>query len=80
MEDYDEDDENECPYCHHSPIRRRECTNIHCENGFEDMYEDDPINHPEPDQDLVKCSDCDGTGFEVWCPNCGHELSDKSFD
>lgn len=73
--DYEDDYESECPQCNHSPVRFRTCSNIHCNDGYEDMYEDDPINHPEPDEDLIECDDCKGTGIETWCPNCGKDLS-----
>jgi len=74
-EDYEQDYVPECPKCKHSPIHIRRCSNIHCEGGYEDMYDDDPINHPTEGEDLYECDDCKGTGYEIWCPKCGADLS-----
>lgn len=81
IDDYDLDDLY-CPDCD-TQLRSRNCTNIHCEDGYEDMYDDDPVNHPEPGEELHECDECKGTGIERWCSGCGkdwsgHEFNDES--
>lgn len=72
MEEYDLDYEGECPKGRHSPIHYKDCSNF-CEDGYIDESEDDPINFM-PGESLHPCSDCRGTGVEVWCPGCGAKL------
>jgi hypothetical protein len=76
--DYETDDTRECPKCGHSPIHSRECTNF-CENGYFDESDDDPINFV-PGESLEPCRECKGTGFEIWCPGCGKNLSKHNFN
>ena len=72
-DDYDINYELECPKCKHSPIHSRVCTNF-CEDGWFDESDDDPINYM-PGESERRCSECLGTGYEVWCPKCGANLS-----
>lgn len=74
MEDYEVDYESSCSKCGHSPIHHRDCTNLFCEDGYIDESENDPINFM-PGESLYGCEECRGTGIEVWCPNCGANLS-----
>lgn len=74
MEEYEDDYETACPHCGSEPTRRKDCDNILCDDGYEDMYDDDPINHPEPGEDLITCGDCHGTGRLHWCPKCGKDI------
>lgn len=78
MDDYQEDYDEKCPSCGHTPIRWRDCTNIHCDDGFIDLYEDDPLWYDEGD--LEVCPECNGTGIERWCPNCGTTIVTLSAD
>lgn len=72
MEDYDVD-EGKCPKCGHETIHSRTCNNF-CDDGWFDEADDDPINFC-PGESERKCSECRGTGIEVWCPKCGANLS-----
>ena len=75
IDDYDyEYGEEECPKCNHEHTHYRFCTSLYCEDGFVDQYETDPINYA-PGQSLYECDECNGTGVESWCPNCGYDLS-----
>lgn len=78
-EDYEIDSGTECPKCGHSPIHSRTCTNW-CEDGYFDVYDDDPIYSPIPGIEFIKCDECKGTGVEVWCPNCGTNLSEMKLN
>jgi hypothetical protein len=75
-DDYEIDGESCCPSCGHSPLHYRDCTNLSCEDGYEDESEDDPINFM-PGELLTECPECRGTGVEWWCPSCGENLSGK---
>jgi len=75
MIDYEINNDVECPYCFHSPLHNRGCTNL-CDNGFFDAIEIDPINHNRRES-IIPCQECKGTGTEWWCPQCGANLSDK---
>lgn len=72
-DDYDIDYDQECPKCGHSPVHSRQCTNW-CTDGWFDASDDDPINYI-PGEEYDRCNECLGTGFEVWCPSCGSNLS-----
>ena len=72
MEDYEQDYENECPKCGHSPTHYRDCD--HCEDGFIDQWENDPINYL-PGESLIRCEECCGSGVVSWCPECGYDIS-----
>lgn len=73
--DYEIVHDYHCPSCGHSPLHHRDCTNF-CEDGYFDECDDDPINF-YPGESLRICHECNGTGHEVWCPNCGDNLSGK---
>lgn len=70
MDDY-EDIDAPCVKCGHSPTRGRDCIALGCEEGMTSDYDDDPIN-ASPD-DYSACEQCGGTGYEHWCPKCGHD-------
>lgn len=78
MEDYELLYECSCPKCGHSPIHQRDCSNLMCQDGFEDEYDDDPINF-YPGESIISCNECKGTGFQTWCPNCGKDLTGYEF-
>jgi len=67
-DDYEIDD-LPCPKCGHHVTHSRHCSNFHCQDGMEDLYEDDPVN--ESPGTFIGCGECCGTGIERWCPNCG---------
>ena len=73
-EEYEVDFERNCPKCGHNPIHYRDCMNLGCDEGYFDESDDDPINF-FPGEMISECSDCHGTGVEVWCPACGANLS-----
>lgn len=73
MDEYNQDYENECPECGHSPLHFRDCQN-YCDDGYFDEYEDDPINYA-PGESITICTDCWGSGIETWCPKCGLNIS-----
>lgn len=77
MDDYEFDDEP-CPNCGHEPTHYRPCTVIGCDDGWIDRHEyDDPLMFDPGD--VETCDECNGTGFERWCPNCGWDLSCSRF-
>jgi hypothetical protein len=73
MEDYEIETDVNCPKCGHSPLHSRDCINW-CDDGYFDESEDDPINFMPGEYETI-CSECNGTGVERWCPNCGENLS-----
>jgi hypothetical protein len=75
--DYYVDYDLTCPYCKHSPLHSRDCTNF-CQDGVFDEADDDPINF-YPGECFTPCPECLGTGVERWCPNCGKNLSNINF-
>jgi len=72
MEDYEEDYDECCPKCDHSPTHYRQCEN--CDEGYIDEYENDAINFA-PGESLIRCDECYGTGVIEWCPKCGYDIS-----
>lgn len=76
-DDYEICDE-QCEKCGHWEVRRRECTELDCEDGYyHDCGEDCCCClHPEPNR---ACDECKGHGVLVWCPNCGWEPLLKSY-
>lgn len=76
MEEAYEIHEGECPKCGHDFIHQRVCANF-CQDGYFDQAEEDPINFM-PGESEEECSECRGTGYEVWCPGCGENLSGVS--
>jgi hypothetical protein len=61
-----------CVKCGHTPTHTRICTQIGCNDGQVDAYEDDPVNAAPGE--FFDCEQCLGTGEEHWCPNCGADL------
>lgn len=70
-----EEIEATCPKCCHHPIKRKDCDNLGCNEGYCDEYDDDPINFPQEGECIYKCSECKGTGAVIWCPSCGADLT-----
>jgi hypothetical protein len=66
-----DEDKVPCPACGNSTTLSRECTYSGCQDGFEDLYEDDPIN--ESPGTYITCVNCSGTSIERWCPKCGRD-------
>lgn len=79
MDDYEIETDLSCPKCGHDTLHSRDCTNLSCEDGYIDEYEDDPINFA-PGEEERPCRECRGTGIERWCPKCGTNLSGFKFD
>ena len=72
MLDYEES-EMECPKCGHAPTHTRECDVVGCDDGWIDLYEyEDPINFSPGE--VEKCCECNGTGYQHWCPKCGFDI------
>lgn len=69
MDDY-QIDELSCPACGNHFTHSRFCSNFHCQDGYEDEYDDDPVNYA-PGESYVMCDECHGHGIERWCPKCG---------
>ncbi len=76
-DNYDIDDELQCPNCGHSPLHSRRCDNIHCYNGFIDESDEDYCKEGTV---MVPCDECQGTGIERWCPKCSANLSGHHFE
>jgi len=76
MEDYEIDYETICPFCGNKWVHFRGCTD--CNDGYIDLYNEDPLWF-RPGQ-TEKCHKCSGTGVEIWCPECGSDLSGFKFD
>lgn len=64
-----------CPKCGHYPINREKCHEITCEDGFIDESDEDFLVEGT---NVVKCSECKGTGYLRWCPECGHDCNTLS--
>lgn len=75
MNDYEQDYEECCPKCGHSPTHYRDCQGLMCFEGFVDDNDDDPINFA-PGESFRTCTDCYGTTIEEWCPKCGYDISE----
>ena len=58
--------ENICPDCH-GFLHRVYCWDCGGAGWFDD-YEEDAINFG-PGESFTACSNCNGKGFEEWCPN-----------
>lgn len=78
MEEYEQDYEECCPKCDHSPIHYRDCTEFHCDEGYIDENNLDPINFTEGES-LIICGECYGSGIEQWCPKCGYNISAHNY-
>ena len=70
MEDYELESEP-CPYCGHEPTRSRRCVAWFCENGWVDESDE---NFNLPGTDMVACEECNGKGYQHWCPSCGKDI------
>ena len=62
-----------CPKCGHSPTHIRRCAVMSCDDGWIDLYDEDPLWYDVGEEEM--CEDCGGTGVEHWCPNCGFDLN-----
>jgi len=69
MSEYEIEGDVVCPACGSWPLHRRECW---CEDGWVWGYDEDPLWY-DPDE-LIPCTECDGVGFELWCPRCGADM------
>ena len=78
MEEYEIDFESSCPKCGHDKLHYRSCSNFGCDDGYIDLYYEDP-NYYKPGEER-ECPDCRGTGIEIWCPSCGENLSGIKLD
>lgn len=72
MDDYELDYDFACKKCGCSPIHWRRCTEMYCDDGTIDLYEEDP-QWFDPG-DMERCQTCHGTGIERWCPKCDADL------
>lgn len=75
MTDYEHSDQP-CLRCGHAPTHQRPCEGIGCEDGWIDLYDEDPFWY-DPGQ-VEMCLECKGTGIEKWCPKCGANLSGQT--
>ena len=66
-----------CPKCQ-TQLRQRECDNFYCEDGYVDLYEEDPLWYEEGD--LQKCPDCNGNGYFRWCSNEDCDVSEAEIN
>lgn len=64
-----EREDDYCPKCN-SELTHRQCDQ--CEDGVIDL--DDPEW-----TDTAKCDTCNGTGHEVWCRQCGWDVTYNHF-
>ena len=69
MSDYEFSDEY-CPNCG-AVMHIRGCSELYCENGYVNRYEEDPLWYDE--DDCEQCEECHGMGYQEWCPKCGHD-------
>jgi hypothetical protein len=76
-EDYDICDDP-CEKCGHPETRRRDCTEIDCDDGYYHDCMEDCCNclNPEPNR---RCDECGGHGVVMWCPHCGWEPLRKCY-
>jgi hypothetical protein len=72
MDDYEIDDEP-CPKCDSDYTHARRCNVLGCDDGWIDLYEEEPMFYYEGDREM--CSECHGTGQQRWCPKCGHDMN-----
>lgn len=72
VDEYDIE-EGPCPKCGHHELRSRSCVVIGCDDGWIDLYEEDPLWFGPGDTE--PCQECKATGIVRWCPNCGADLS-----
>lgn len=72
--DYEVNFESPCPACGNASTHWRRCSELSCDDGFLDEYEDDLVNYAPGD--YVACGNCKGTGIEHWCPACGADVNE----
>lgn len=72
MINFYEFDETTCPRCGYCPTNRQPCTQISCDEGWINLFDEDPLWYDEDDVEI--CTNCHGTGIEHWCSNCGFDL------
>lgn len=72
-DDIDVNYDGKCPRCGHSPTRGRQCTALYCDDGWVDLYEDDPLMYDPGEGE--SCDECRGHGYVQWCPGCGADLT-----
>jgi hypothetical protein len=75
--DYEIEYNTHCPKCGNEFTHSRRCTNLLCEEGYIDESEEDFLL---PGTNMVPCDDCNSTGYEWWCPKCGHELTPEEIN
>lgn len=68
MDDDVERDEP-CPRC--GAITLRQPCN-ECDDGFVDLYDEDPLWYDE--DDIEPCAACHAMGNHWWCPSCGLDM------
>lgn len=71
MDDW-EYDETPCPRCGETPTKRRYCSELGCEDGWIDLYDEDPNFYMPGEQHA--CPECHGCGVVRWCGVCGYEI------
>lgn len=62
-----------CPKCG-SFMYWQQCTEIDCQDGMIDLYEEDPLCYEPGDAEI--CQQCDGKGHHIWCSNCGYKIKE----
>jgi hypothetical protein len=67
-----------CPRCGAVPTKMRDSIEIGCEDGYIDLYDQDP-SYYFPGEDAL-CPSCHGVGVVRWCGECGHEIWLKEID
>lgn len=74
LEDNDDLFEPVCPKCGNTTVLSEKCHEITCQGGYIDESDEDYCLEGTV---MVKCSECQGTGFITWCPACGTDLTGK---
>ena len=70
--------EGACPMCGKWEVRRAECSNFDCEDGYYHDCGEDTCCCADPEPD-TRCDECGGHGCHVWCSHCGFDLLRKRF-
>ena len=65
-------DDRPCPRCGAVPTKRRDCCEPGCDDGWIDLYGEDPNYYMLGEQ--RPCPSCHGFGVCRWCSECGHEI------
>jgi len=74
-----------CPKCGGYDVVRRDCTAIHCDEGYVDEHETDAINYAPGEyvklrrSELPECDECRGYGCHIWCRTCGWDVLEQRF-